>query len=110
MFLKPANVIWLPSNNEWTLIDFGCASRTGADAPLSFSLWYAPPEVITAYKAGKHTLVADPSADVWALGVRAALPSKCYIKLSYCCKVRSLCTCRTCCERPQTRPPPPPIA
>lgn len=68
--LKPANTIWLPSKNAWTLIDFGCASRVGTPAELSFSLWYAPPEIITAYKEGKHTLVAHPSADVWALGVR----------------------------------------
>ena len=70
MFVQPANSIWLPSKNAWTLIDFGCASRAGEAADLSFSLWYAPPEVIAAYKAGKHTLVANPSADVWSLGVR----------------------------------------
>jgi hypothetical protein len=27
--LKPGNAIWLPSQNSWTLIDFGCAARTG---------------------------------------------------------------------------------
>ena len=70
MFVQPANSIWLPSKNAWTLIDFGCASRAGEAAELSFSLWYAPPEVIAAYKAGKRTLVANPSADVWSLGVR----------------------------------------
>ena len=68
--LKPGNTIWLPSKNSWTLIDFGCASRTGQSAELSFSLWFAPPEVIQAYKADKHELVAEPSADVWSLGVR----------------------------------------
>jgi serine/threonine protein kinase len=28
--LKPGNCIWLPSQNSWTLIDFGCAARAGA--------------------------------------------------------------------------------
>ena len=31
--LKPANAIWLPSSNSWTLIDFGSAARTGAPPP-----------------------------------------------------------------------------
>ena len=70
MRIQPGNTIWLPSKNAWTLIDFGCASRTGEAADLSFSLWYAPPELIVAYTAGERTLVADPSADVWSLGVR----------------------------------------
>lgn len=31
--LKPGNAIWLPSQNSWTLIDFGCAARIGARPP-----------------------------------------------------------------------------
>lgn len=31
--LKPANAIWLPSSNSWTLIDFGSAARVGARTP-----------------------------------------------------------------------------
>ena len=82
MCLPPANSIWLPSKNAWTLVYFGCASRAGAAADLSFSLWYAPPEVIAAYKAGKRTLVAAPSADVWALGVRCgAVVARCELGL-----------------------------
>eukprot|EP00892_Ulva_mutabilis_P002522 jgi/Ulvmu1/12270/UM087_0004.1 len=67
--LKPGNAIWLPSKNTWTLIDFGCAARIGEEAGMSFSLYYAPPEVIVAYKERRRTILADPSADVWALGV-----------------------------------------
>ena len=48
--LKPANVIRLPRENSWTVIDFGCAARTGSTAPLSFSLLYAAPEVVHAYR------------------------------------------------------------
>jgi Protein kinase domain len=71
--LKPGNTIWLPSQNEWALIDFGCAARAGAFTGLSFSLYYAPPEVVVAYKAGETVII--PAADVWALGVR--VPSSC---------------------------------
>jgi serine/threonine protein kinase len=28
--LKPGNTIWLPSQNTWSLIDFGCTSEAGA--------------------------------------------------------------------------------
>jgi serine/threonine protein kinase len=68
--IKPGNTIWLPSQNEWALIDFGCACETGRDADISFSVYYAPPEVIAAYNSGHSSIVADPSADVWSLGVR----------------------------------------
>ena len=69
--LKPGNTIWLPSKNAWALIDFGIACETGQDSELSFSLYYAPPEVIQLYKAGAMHVRAHPSADVWALGVRS---------------------------------------
>ena len=71
--LTSANTIWLPSKNQWALIDFGCACRTACLAELSFSLYYAPPEAIAAYRRGEHTIVAQPAADVWSLGVRAVL-------------------------------------
>jgi serine/threonine protein kinase len=56
--LKPGNVMWLPRQNRWTIIDFGCAARTGQEARLGFSLAYAPPEVIRAYREGVRTMVA----------------------------------------------------
>ena len=57
--LKPANVMWLPRENRWTVIDFGCAARTGESAKLAFSLTYAAPEVISAYRRGAQTMVAQ---------------------------------------------------
>ena len=75
--LKPGNTIWLPSQNKWSLIDFGCACLVDQQAPLSFSLYYAPPEVLAAYKAGATTVRSQPAADVWALGVRALACSSC---------------------------------
>ena len=57
--LKPGNVMWLPRENRWTVIDFGCAARTGESARLGFTLGYAAPEVVSAYRRGAHTIVAQ---------------------------------------------------
>jgi serine/threonine protein kinase len=57
--LKPGNVMWLPRENRWTVIDFGCAARTGEHARLGFSLTYAAPEVITAYRHGETSMVVQ---------------------------------------------------
>lgn len=46
-----------------------CYTCTGDRARLSFSLAYAAPEVIQAWKAGATDIVADASVDIWALGV-----------------------------------------
>jgi eukaryotic-like serine/threonine-protein kinase len=69
--LKPGNVLRRPRQHAWTLIDFGCAAREGAEVPLTFTMAYAPPEVALAIERGDKTCVAQPSADVWALGVMA---------------------------------------
>ena len=57
--LKPGNVMWLPRENRWTVIDFGCAARTGEQARLGFSIAYTAPEVISAYRTGAHSMVAQ---------------------------------------------------
>lgn len=67
--LKPANVMWLPRENQWTLIDFGCAAKVGREAPLSFTLAYAAPEVIISWTSGKKTIQATEEMDAWSLGV-----------------------------------------
>jgi serine/threonine protein kinase len=36
--LKPANVMYLPRENQWTLVDFGIVTRIGEDAALSYTL------------------------------------------------------------------------
>ena len=70
--LKPANVMWLPSQNRWTIIDFGCAARTHSTARLAYTLRYAAPEVIAAKrKAGLKHIVVEESLDAWSLGVMA---------------------------------------
>ena len=67
--LKPANVMLLPRDNQWYLIDFGCAAKIGDNAPLSFTMAYAAPEVLAAWKASKETTRASAEADAWSFGV-----------------------------------------
>lgn len=43
----------------------------GMPVPLTFSPAYCPPEVAHAAERGDRTIVADPAADMWALGVIA---------------------------------------
>jgi hypothetical protein len=57
--LKPANVMWLPRENRWTVIDFGCVARIGEDSKLGFSVKYAAPEVIAAYRGGAESMIAQ---------------------------------------------------
>jgi serine/threonine protein kinase len=42
-----------------------------SEAPLSFSLAYAAPEVIAAYEAGATTMRASEACDVWSVGIVA---------------------------------------
>ena len=69
--LKPANVMWLPRQNRWTVIDFGCVARVGEEAPLSFTLAYASPEVLEAVRERRTSIEARPAQDAWSLGVTA---------------------------------------
>lgn len=69
--LKPGNVLWLPRNKRWTLIDFGCAARTGEFAETGFSLFYAAPEVLQAYKMKQKGVIATESLDCWSFGILA---------------------------------------
>ena len=71
--VKPANIMWLPRDESWTLIDFGCTARAGAGAPLRFSLAYAAPEVVHASLARPPVtqMTVLPAVDAWSLGVVA---------------------------------------
>jgi serine/threonine protein kinase len=69
--IKPANVLWLQRTNRWTVIDFGCAARIGEVSPLGFSVAYAAPEVIDAFRQGHKSMVVHAAIDAWSLGVLA---------------------------------------
>ena len=67
--LKPANVMWLPRENQWILIDFGCSAPVHEEAPMSFTLTYAAPEMIEEWRTGAKTCMSETAVDAWALGV-----------------------------------------
>jgi serine/threonine protein kinase len=69
--VKPANILWLPGENCWALIDFASAARIGGRVPLSFSLTYAAPEVVHAVELQAEEVEVFPQVDVWAVGVMA---------------------------------------
>lgn len=69
--IKPGNIMWLPRKKRWTLIDFGCAARTGSHTSTGFSLFYGAPEALRAYLSGEGGLVATEALDAWSLGVLA---------------------------------------
>lgn len=69
--IKPGNVMWLPRKNRWTLIDFGCAARTGEKARKGFSFSYAAPEVIKAVRAEADLYDVSEGVDVWSVGILA---------------------------------------
>ena len=69
--IKPGNIMWLPRKKRWTLIDFGCAARTGTQAPTGFSLFYVAPEALSAFVIGAKSLVVSEALDAWSLGVLA---------------------------------------
>lgn len=57
--LKPGNVIWLPRTNRWTVIDFGCAARSGHRAPIAFTLKYAAPEAVAARRRWEQSMLVE---------------------------------------------------
>jgi serine/threonine protein kinase len=70
--VKPANIMWLPPQNRWTIIDFGCAAQIGEAVRPGFSLPYAAPEVVQAcFRQNARTIVASPAMDCWSIGVVA---------------------------------------
>lgn len=70
--LKPGNIMLLPKEERWAIVDYGCVARVGVSSPLRFSLAYAAPEVVrTAMNPDSKGIVADVTYDAWSLGVIA---------------------------------------
>ena len=69
--IKPGNIMWLPRQKRWTLIDFGCAARNGEQAVLGFTKSYAAPEVIQACRDGARSMQVSEALDAWSVGVLA---------------------------------------
>ena len=63
--LKPSNAILLPSNNTWTLIDFGSGASIGAIL-TSFSVFCAFILYVVMPRHGEcQTVFSDASAYLW---------------------------------------------
>lgn len=69
--IKPGNIMFLPRTKRWTLIDFGCAAKTGTWICTGFGLFYAAPEAVQGYLEGEKGLIASEALDAWSLGVLA---------------------------------------
>jgi hypothetical protein len=64
--------MWLPSQNRWTLIDFGCVAEIGSEARMGFSIPYAAPEIVTAvFREHRLTMIANTALDAWSVGILA---------------------------------------
>ena len=69
--LKPGNLMWQPSRNIWTLIDFSCAARIGSMHDVALTVAYAAPEVVAEYRKGAKKIRVHEAVDAWSLGVVA---------------------------------------
>eukprot|EP00892_Ulva_mutabilis_P005786 jgi/Ulvmu1/357/UM001_0363.1 len=67
--VKPASILWLPSEHRWALVNFCRATRPGCTTAVPCSLAYAPPEVAAAAGGAAPAVPASTAADSWALGV-----------------------------------------
>jgi len=65
--VKPANIFACPATGAVKLADFGCCARTGSLAAAGGTPAYAPPERLCG-----DPRPADPSSDVFSLGVVVA--------------------------------------
>ncbi|NJR43068.1 MAG: protein kinase, partial [Akkermansiaceae bacterium] len=69
--VKPGNVMFLHHKRQWTLIDFGCAGKSGTTARNMFTVMYAAPEVLQASCRGEQRIRVTEAMDAWSLGVMA---------------------------------------
>ena len=70
--IKPGNIMWLPSRNRWTVIDFGCAAPLDHSTAVGYSLAYAAPEVVRAHHVERRgTITPTAAVDSWSVGVVA---------------------------------------
>lgn len=71
MDIRPANVMFFGKEGAWKLVDFENWAWAGQPADVSYALRYSSPEIPAADLAGDATIAADPSFDMFALGILA---------------------------------------
>jgi serine/threonine protein kinase len=86
--LKPSNVMWLPRENRWTVMDFGCVAQVGVPAHIYFSLRYTAPEVIQVSAAPLASLP----------GWKSVVPSVCSWRAMSVLVVQLDVLCRNICS------------
>ncbi|KAK9804261.1 hypothetical protein WJX72_003787 [[Myrmecia] bisecta] len=69
--LLPTNFMWFGAQCRWKLLDFRCWAPAGTSVPFPYSLRYTAPEVLTGAASTSACIKAEPSADMWSLGVMA---------------------------------------
>ena len=72
--LRPSSVLWLPSEQRWTLAGLRHVVRPGAETSLATrtataAVAYAAPEALAAVKGGAESVAASVAHDAWAMGV-----------------------------------------
>lgn len=71
MDIRPANIMFFGKEGAWKLVDFENWAWSGQAADVSYALRYTSPEIPAADLAGEATIAADPSMDMFALGILA---------------------------------------
>jgi serine/threonine protein kinase len=67
--MKPSNVVHFPAQFAWKLIDLATTARIGEVAKIVYTREYCSPEVARAVVDGAVSMVAEPTSDLWGVGV-----------------------------------------
>ncbi|WIA24021.1 hypothetical protein OEZ85_013642 [Tetradesmus obliquus] len=67
--LKPSNVVHFPEKFAWKLIDLATVARIGQKTKVVYTREYVSPEVAQAVVGGAVSIVAEPSWDLWGIGI-----------------------------------------
>ncbi|WIA44519.1 hypothetical protein OEZ86_007258 [Tetradesmus obliquus] len=67
--LKPSNVVHFPEKFAWKLIDLATVARIGQKTKVVYTREYVSPEVAQAVVGGAVSIIAEPSWDLWGIGI-----------------------------------------
>eukprot|EP00883_Tetradesmus_obliquus_P003774 jgi/Sobl393_1/14073/SZX67297.1 len=67
--LKPSNVVHFPEKFAWKLIDLATVARIGQETKVVYTREYVSPEVAQAVVGGAVSIIAEPSWDLWGIGI-----------------------------------------
>lgn len=67
--LTPGKFVLFTKTLVWKLLGYGKACERGTGTQVHFSSRYTCPEMLLALDQKAETIIAKPSADMWALGL-----------------------------------------